>query len=76
MKNYKFDGNVLSVERGSFLLEAEGDWLRVFVKEPKRGFVFKFGVDHIGSRNFFDAVAIFIEATKEIVEKENSNEKK
>lgn len=76
MKNYKFDGKVLSVERGSFRLDADGDWLRVFVKEPKCGWVQKIGVDHIGSQNFFDAVAIFVEATKEIVENEKKNENK
>lgn len=64
------------VERGSFKLEAEGEWLRLYVKEPKFGWVQKIGMDGNGAKNFFDTVSLFLSTIQDIVKKSTEEEKK
>lgn len=75
---YEFDGRVLRVARGSFRIDGEGDWVYLFVKQPKSGWVKIAGMDSGGAQNFFSAVFGFVKATEEIIKKEEKvkNKKK
>lgn len=65
-QGYEYDGKKLSVQRGSFKLIAEGDWLRFYVKQSKFGWIQAFGVDANGAPDFFDLVKSFIQASAKI----------
>lgn len=79
MKNskYEWDGKDLTVKNStnSMKLVAKGEWFRLYVKQTKFGWVQAFSVDGNGAKNFedrayFDMVANFLEAAKQLAEEE------
>lgn len=70
MKNskYEWDGKDLTVKSNtnSMKLVAKGEWLHLYVKQPKFGWIQAFSVDSNGANNFFNLVASFLEAVKSI----------
>lgn len=78
MKNskYEFDGKDLTVRSTTMKLVAKGDWLRLYVKEPKFGWIQSFSVDSNGAKNFFNLVASFLEAVKAVHKEAQKIDKK